>query len=61
MKLDLLIAKVHRMAKLVGALDTDERESSKRRRSLVLAREMRKRGWLSEEGYSPDSWAAPRR
>lgn len=35
-------------------------ESRKRKVSLLFAAELRKRGWLSEEGYAPGSWADPK-
>lgn len=61
MKLDQLIAKVGRKAPLCGSLDSAERESSKRRRSLMLARELRTHGLLhiENEGAAPNSWWTP--
>ena len=34
-------------------------QARERRISKVFAHELRRRGWLHEEGYAPGSWAAP--
>jgi hypothetical protein len=36
-------------------------QSKARKINRVLACEMRRRGWLHEEGYAPGSWAADER
>ena len=43
-----------------GRHDMGKVEARKRRVSLLFAEEMRKRGWLHEEGYAPGSWADPK-
>lgn len=59
------LAKLHRMCELKFPLhapsrDLSMRESRKRKVSNMFAAEMRKRGWLHEEGYGVGSWADPR-
>lgn len=43
---------------LSGPLGTDEREGSKRRRSIAAAVELRKHGLLEREGYASGSWSS---
>jgi hypothetical protein len=39
----------------------EQEEARNRKVSLLFADELRRLGWLAEEGYAPGSWANPER